>query len=134
MRKLENGEGGEEQRTGGRAEPGKAAGFLGLAPQAGLFISTALLALSFLSHIFFLFLVEPLRYLTLSKEDAMNYSGIPLAIGVLFLISAVYNFIKIESRTASHIVVIILAAAFGSLSLQGLSGIAMHLVRGPHGV
>src|SRR5579885_1401740 len=57
-------------------------------PQANLLISTVLLGLSFLSHIGFLLMVEPLRFLNIPKEDAMIYSGAPLCLGVLFLVAA----------------------------------------------
>lgn len=101
-------------------------------PQANLLISTVLLGLSFLSHIGFLLMVEPLRFLNIPKEDAMIYSGAPLCLGVLFLVSAIYNFSKIAPRKAWHVLLIMFAAVFGSLTLQGLAGIGMHLARFSH--
>jgi hypothetical protein len=86
-----------------------------------------------LSHFLFLFLVEPLRYLTIPKEDAMTYSGIPLLIGFLFIPAAIYNFTKIESRTVLHIILLIFVFIFGSLTVQGTAGVVMHLLGMSHG-
>lgn len=107
-------------------KPTKDVAFFGLSPGLSLCISTALLAISFLAHIIFLFLVEPLHYLKISKEDAMLYSGAPLVAGVAFLLAAIVSFLKIETRTAVHIALLIIVAAFGMLTFQGLSGVVLH--------
>jgi hypothetical protein len=124
----DGGEGGGGVGGSMPGKPEKAIAQFRLSSGAGLFISTVLLAISFLCHIFFLFLVEPLKYLVISKDEAMVYSGVPLAFGVIFLAAAIYSFMKIETRSPIHIIVLIFVFAFGSLTLQGLAGIAMHLV------
>lgn len=137
MKKPEDADTGEGwERAGGGGEPGKpgsAATALQRSAERALFISTALLAVCFLSHILFLFLVEPLRYINISKEEAMTYSGIPLLIGFVFLPLAIYNFTKLESRTLLHIIALIFVFIFGSLTVQGLAGVGMHLIGMPHG-
>lgn len=104
-----------------------------LSSATALFLSTALAALGFLSHIFLLFLVEPLKYLRLSKESAYAYSSIPLCFGVIFFLTAIYNFRKIEERSVFHILSIIVAFVFGTLSIQGLAGVIMFLMRRSYG-
>ena len=94
-------------------------------PQRALFICSALTAVSFLAHILFLFLVSPLNVVPLSKEDAYLYGAIPLCFGAIFFALAVYNFIIIEERSVSHTLLLLLALSFGSLSLQGLLGLAL---------
>jgi hypothetical protein len=95
-------------------------------PERALFISTALTVVSFLSHFFFLVLVHPWRVLDIPKEDALTYSTIPLGFGVVFLASAIYNFVKIESRSAVNIIVLIFAVVFGSFCFHGLLGFVHH--------
>jgi hypothetical protein len=129
-----NGEARGESAAGQSRKPGQTLPLFRLSPARVLFISTVLIVLSFLSHIFFLLLVDPWKYLAISKESAMTYSGIPLCFGVAFLLAAIFSFLRIESRSPSHIILIIIVFVFGSLTLQGLSGIALHLVRGPHGM
>jgi len=131
MKTSENGTSGEVrgQAVGGPREPEKALAPFWLSPERRLFISTLLLGVCFLSHIIFLLLVEPWRYLSIAKEYAMMYSGIPLCIGVALLVAAIYSFTKIKNRSALHIIVLVFAAVFGSLSLQGLGGIVMHLAQ-----
>jgi hypothetical protein len=79
-----------------------------------------------LSHIFFLLLVDPWRVLDISKESAMAYSTIPLGFGVVFLLAAIYSFIRIESRSIFHLILLIFAVAFGSFSVHGLLGFVHH--------
>jgi hypothetical protein len=57
----------------------------------------------------------------------MVYSGIPLAVGLVFLLAAILSFLKIESRSLIHFILLVFVVAFGMLTLQGLSGIALHL-------
>jgi hypothetical protein len=122
------GNGGGEGRAGGR-EPKKAEktlAFFPRTPEGALVLSSALTVVSFLSHIFFLLLVDPWRVLDIPKESAMAYSTIPLGFGVVFLLSAIYSFTRIESRSIVHLILIIFAAAFGSLSLHGILGFVHH--------
>jgi hypothetical protein len=118
MTKLENG--GNE----GRQE-----GAFGGSPERALFKSAVLTAFCFLVHILFLFLVNPLNVVHLSKEEAYLYGAIPLCLGVIFLVLSVYNFILLEERSASHILLLLIALSFGSMSLQGLLGLGLHYVR-----
>jgi hypothetical protein len=127
------GNGGSERRgqAGGGAPnaPGKPAKTFPLfprSPERALVISSALTVFSFLSHIFFLLLVDPWRVLDIPKEDAMANSTIPLGFGVVFLLSAIYSFIRIESRSIFHLILLIIAVAFGSFSFHGLLGFAHH--------
>lgn len=95
-------------------------------PERALAISSALTVFSFLSHFLFLVLVHPWRVLDISKESALTYSTIPLCFGVVFLLAAIYSFIKIESRSVVHVILLIFAAAFGSFSIHGLLGFVHH--------
>jgi hypothetical protein len=97
-------------------------------PERALVISSALTVFSFLSHFFFLVLVHPWRVLDMPKEDALTYSTIPLGIGVVFLVSAIYSFVKIESRSVVHLIILIIAVAFGSFSFHGLLGFVHHYI------
>jgi hypothetical protein len=127
---TKTGNGGSEGRrqAGGREpkKPEKTFPFLPLSPEGALFISSALTVFSFLSHIFFLLLVDPWRVLDISKESAMAYSTIPLCFGVVFLLSAIYSIMKIESKSIFHIIVLIFVVAFGSFSFHGLLGFVHH--------
>jgi hypothetical protein len=119
-----------EQAGGGAPRyPGETSVTYWRTAEGALFISSTLVTLCFLIHIFILFLVEPLRVLALPKESAYAYSAIPLYFGVLFLLSSIYNFTKIESRSAVHFLALIVAFIFGSLSLQGVAGFIMFVVR-----
>lgn len=95
-------------------------------PGRALFICSVLTALCFLLHIFFLLLVSPWNVLNITKETAFVYSSIPLCFAVVFALSSIYNFTIIEERSGSHILLLLAALIFGSLSLQGLLGVAMH--------
>jgi len=95
-------------------------------PEKALVITSALTVVSFLSHIFFLFLVDPWRVLAISKESALAYSTIPLCFGIIFLVFAIYSFIRIESKSIFHVIVLMFAVAFGSFSVHGLLGFAHH--------
>jgi hypothetical protein len=79
-----------------------------------------------LSHIFFLFLVDPWRVFDIPKEDALAYSTIPLGFGVVFLLAAIYSFIRIESKSMFYVIVFIFPLIFGSFSLHGLLGFVHH--------
>ncbi len=131
MAKLENG-GNERREQAAMGVLRRAERTLGISPRSperALLSSTVLTVLSFSIHILFLFLVDPLRVLNLSKETAYSYSAIPLCFGVIFLISSIYNFIKIEDRTGSHIILLLIALSIGSMSLQGLLGLGLHYVK-----
>ena len=120
-----------EPKNGSSEGRGQASGGAPLAlvprsPEGALVITSALTVFSFLSHIFFLLLVDPWRVLDISKESAMAYSTIPLCFGVVFVLSAIYSFIRIESKSIFHVIVLIFAVAFGSFSIHGLLGFVHH--------
>src|ERR1700730_1615402 len=118
---------GRGQAGGGAPKkPEKTFPFFPLSPEGALFVSSALTVFSFLSHIFFLFLVDPWRVLDFSRETAMAYSTIPLCFGVVFLLCTIYSIIKIEDRSLFHIILLIFALIFGSFSLHGLFGFVHH--------
>jgi len=96
-----------------------------------LAISAAVVVACFLVHILILVLVEPLKVLHLTKLNAYATSSIPLAMGLVFLVDAITHFRQIEARSAVHLVPFILAVVFGGLSVQGLLGFMIFLVRHP---
>lgn len=106
--------------------PAKTFPFIPRTPERALIITSALTVVSFLSHLFFLFLVDPWRVLVIDKESALAYSTIPLWFGVVFLALAIYSFIRIESKSIFHVIVLIFAVAFGSFSVHGLLGFVHH--------
>ncbi len=128
MAKARNGSSERRGQAGGGAPkiPVTAFPLFPRSPERALAISSALTVVSFLSHFFFLVLVHPWRVLDIPKEDALTYSTIPLGFGVVFLVSAIYNFVKIESRSAVHIIVLIIAVVFGSFCFHGLLGFVHH--------
>jgi hypothetical protein len=119
------GRGPRKPRTNGEVASGTSAKWL--------YIGTALTALSFFLHIFFLFLVEPLKVLALPKADAYAYSGIPLLFGIAFLIFTIVSFRRITPRSEVHIAALIGAIVFGSLNIQGAAGIVRFFAKGPLG-
>ena len=131
MTKPKNGgsEGRGQPRGGAPRKPERSFPLFPRSPEGALFISAALTVFSFLSHIVFLLLVDPWRVLDIPKESAMAYSTIPLGSGVVFLLLAIYSFIRIETRSIVHIVLLIFAAAFGSFSIHGLLGFAHHYLK-----
>ncbi|MCI0468074.1 MAG: hypothetical protein L0Y57_13925, partial [Beijerinckiaceae bacterium] len=95
MKTPETGIGGKGPGQGRGGSPRRPAKGLSLLPQTaagGLYFSTALLIISFLSHMLLLFLVEPLKRLALPKASAYAYSGVPLVAGVLAFLSAIFCF------------------------------------------
>ena len=110
------------------AKPGSGSIFLLVprTPERALVISSALTVVSFLCHIFFLFLVDPWKVIPISKEDALAYSTIPLGFGVVFFAASIYSFIKIDLRSMVHVVLLIFAAGFGSFSFHGILGFVHH--------
>ena len=137
MRKLgEGGDGeGRGQAGGGESEkPEKTLVLFQRSPEGALFRSSILTTFSWLSHIFFLLLVDPLKYLDISRDRALTYSIVPLFAGVVFLRDAIYNFRRIEARSVFHTILLIFALIFGGLSILGLTGFVLRLVRGSYGV
>jgi uncharacterized protein (DUF486 family) len=128
MTKPGNGSSEQRGQAGGSVprKPEKTFPFFPRTPERALVISCALTVVSFLSHFFFLLLVDPWRVLEISKEDALAYSTIPLCFGVVFLLFAIYSVVKIESRSIVHIILLVLAVVFGSFSVHGLLGFAHH--------
>lgn len=118
------GNGSSEGR--GQASGGAPLALFPRSPEGALVITSALTVFSFLSHIFFLLLVDPWRVLDFSRETAMAYSTIPLCFGVVFLLCTIYSIIKIEDRSLFHIILLIFALIFGSFSLHGLFGFVHH--------
>src|SRR5580704_2514787 len=128
MTKPGNGSSERRRQAGGGApkRPESPIPFFPRSPEGALVITSALTVFSFLSHIFFLLLVDPWRVLDISKESAMAYSTIPLCFGVVYVLSAIYSFIRIESKSIFHVIVLIFAVAFGSFSVHGLLGFVHH--------
>jgi hypothetical protein len=128
MTKPKNGgsEGRGQARGGAPRKPEKSLALFPRTPEGALFISSALTVFSFSSHIVFLLLVDPWRVLDIPKESAMAYSTIPLCFGVVFVLSAIYSFIRIESKSIFHVIVLISAVAFGSFGIHGLLGFVHH--------
>jgi hypothetical protein len=127
MTKPGNGSGEGRRQAGGAPKKAESTfPFLPRSPEGALLISSALTVVSFLSHIFFLLLVDPWRVLDISKESAMAYSTIPLSFGVVFLLSAIYSVIKIDSRSIFHVILFLFALIFGSFCLHGLFGFVHH--------
>jgi hypothetical protein len=118
--------GGNEGR--GQARGGAPLALVPRSPEGALVITSALTVFSFLSHFFFLLLVDPWRVLDISKESAMAYSTIPLGFGVVFLLAAIYSFVRIDSRSIVHLILLIFAVAFGSFSVHGLLGFVHHFL------
>src|ERR1700732_1643398 len=88
MKKPGNWGDGEGRGQAGGGEPEKPEKTLALfqrSPEGALFRSSALTTFSWLGHIFFLLLVDPLKYLDISRDRALTYSIIPLFAGVVFL-------------------------------------------------
>ena len=137
MRKLGEGGDGDGRGQAGGGEPEKPEKTLALfqrSPEGALFRSSALTTVSWLSHIFFLLLVDPLKYLDISRDRALAYSIIPLFAGVVFLWDAIYNFRRIEARSVFHTILLMFALIFGGMSIVGLSGFVLRLVRRSYGI
>jgi hypothetical protein len=87
MRKLVEG-GGEGLGHAGGDEPKKpeeTSAQFWRSPEVVFFISATLTVFCFLSHFFYLLLVEPSQSSTLSKESVFAYSSIPLFMDWCFL-------------------------------------------------
>jgi hypothetical protein len=129
MRILKNG-GGKGQGHGGGGTPEKPdenSGSVSRSSAKWLYIWAALTALCFLVHLLFLFLVEPLKVLALSKAQAYAYSGIPLLLGIACFLLTILSFRKITPRFELHIAVLIGAIIFAGLNIQGVIGIVRFL-------
>ncbi|HUB64531.1 MAG TPA: hypothetical protein VL996_08820 [Methylocella sp.] len=129
MTKLEDDGGVDHDVNSVLSEPKAPSSWLPRSFERALLLSSALTVFSFVIHVLFLMLVDPLRVLPLSKETAYVISSIPLCFGVLFLVLSVFSFIMIEKRTALHIVLLFVALSVGSMSLQGLLGLGLHYVK-----
>ena len=115
------------QASGGAPrKPHKPFPFFPRSPRGVLVVSSALTVVCFVSHIVFLLLVDPWRVLDIAKEDALAFSTIPVFFGVVFALSALYNFTRIEDRSVVHVILLIFAVIFGSFSLHGLFGFVNH--------
>src|SRR5262245_42271138 len=112
MRKLESEGGGEGEGSGGGGGPKKPEKSMQNAsgsPANRFYIWTALTAFCFLSHILFLFLVDPLKVFSIAKTNAYAYSGIPLALGLVCVVFTILSFRRITPRSEVHIAVLIVA-------------------------
>lgn len=131
--------GGDRGDGGGHGNDGRGPpkGPENSSPRAGgsharaLAISSALVVAFFLLHVLLLLLVRPWNVLPLSKLNAYAVSCIPLGMGLVFFFDAITNFIRIEARSAVHFAAFLLAILFGSLSVHGLLGFILYLVRHP---
>ncbi len=94
-----------------------------------LVISSALVVICFLVHIFILFMIDPTTVQNFSKLNTYALGSIPLAMGLVFFFDAITHFRKIEARSPVHLVPLLFAVVFGGLSIQGLLGFMIYLVR-----
>jgi hypothetical protein len=133
MRRLEGGGNGGGQGYGGSGprKPDRSVDVAARTPAQRFYLWTALTALSFLSHIAFLALIEPLKVFSMTKANAYAYSGVPLVFGLICLLFAILNFRKITPRTEIHIAVLLVTIVFGSLNFQGAGGIVWFFAREP---
>jgi hypothetical protein len=122
------GDGSSEGRAGGGdpMRPAKTFPLIPRTPERALVITSAFTVVSFLTHIFFLFLVDPWRVLVIDKESALAYSMIPLCFGVVFVALAIYSFIRIESKSILNVIVLLFGVVFGSFGFHGLLGYVHH--------
>jgi hypothetical protein len=49
--------------------------------------------------------------------------------GLVFLLDAINNFRRIETRSPAHFVPLLLAIVFGGLGIQGLVGFMIYFIR-----
>ncbi len=128
MKKPGDGSSEERGQAGGGnpVTPAKTFPLIPRTPERALIITSTLTVVSFLSHLFFLFLVDPWRVLIIDKESALGYSMLPLCFGVVFLALAIYSFIRIESKSVLNVIVLLFALVFGSFSFHGLLGYLHH--------
>ncbi len=133
MRRLEGGGDGEGQGYGGGGprKPDRSAAIAARSPAQRFYLWTALTALSFLSHIAFLALVEPLKVLSMTKADAYAFSGVPLVFGLICVLFAILSFRKISPRAEIHVAVLLVTVVFGSLNFQGAAGIGWFFAKEP---
>jgi hypothetical protein len=64
----------------------------------------------------------------------IEYSSIPLFIGLLSFLVAILSFRKIEFYSTGQIIAFMFVIVFGSLTIHGLIGFAMHWLRTPYGL
>ena len=127
---MKPGNGSSERRGeaggGPPRKPRKPFPFIPRSPRGLLVISSVLTVVCFVSHIVFLLLVDPWRVLDIAKEDALAFSTIPVFFGVIFALSALYNYTKIEDRSVVHVILLVFALVVGSFCLHGLFGFVNH--------
>jgi hypothetical protein len=97
------------------------------------FVSATLSVLCFLSHFFYLLLVEPSQSSALSKESVFAYSSIPLFIGMVFFVAAILSFIKIKYYSALQVITLMMVIIFGSLIIHGLIVFHTYVLRTLYG-
>jgi hypothetical protein len=137
MRKAEEDDGSAGLGHTGDNEPKKpekTSAQLWRSPEALFFISATLTVLCFLSHFFYLMLVEPLQSSTLSRENVFVYSSIPLFIGMVFFMAAIFSFKKIKYYSSLQVLVLIVVIVFGSLIIHGLIAFHTYLLRTLYGI
>ncbi len=98
-------------------------------PTRALVVSSALVVICFIAHIFVLVLIDPAKAQNFSKLNAYALASIPLGMGLVFLLDAINNFRRIETRSPAHLVPLLLAIVFGGLGIQGLLGFMIYFIR-----
>jgi hypothetical protein len=136
MRKL--GEGSREAfgHAGGDEpkKPEKTSAQFWRSPEGVFFMSAILTVFCFLSHFFYLLLVEPSQFSALSKESMFVYSSIPLFIGMVFFVAAILSFRKIKYYSTFQVIVLMVVIIFGSLIIHGLIVFHTYLLRTLYGI
>jgi hypothetical protein len=136
MRKL--GEGSREAfgHAGGDKpkKPEKTSAQFWRSPEGVFFMSAILTVFCFLSHFFYLLLVEPSQSSALSKESMFVYSSIPLFIGMVFFVAAILSFRKITYYSTFQVIVLMVVIIFGSLIIHGLIVFHTYLLRTLYGI
>jgi hypothetical protein len=131
------GEGGGEGLgyTGGDEpqKPEKISAQFWRSPEGVFFISSTLTVFCFLSHFFYLLLIEPSQSSTLSKESVFAYSSIPLFIGLVFFVAAILGFRKIKYYSAFQVSTLMVVIIFGSLIIHGLIVFHTYVLRTLYG-
>ncbi len=135
---MKLGEGGDGEGLGvGGDEPKKleqTSAQIWRSPRGVFFISATLTVFCFLSHFFYLLLVEPSQSSALSKESIFAYSSIPLFIGMVFFVAAILSFRKIKYYSTFQVIALMVVIIFGSLIIHGLIVFHTYLLRTLYGI
>jgi len=134
MKKPEEGDAGYGPAGGRRHKREASLASSWLTPERVLLAATVTTTLCFLGHIAFLVKIGPPARSMLTRTVTYAYSSIPLVVGALSLLIAILAFRKIQQKTTPDLVVLIIALIFGSLTIHGLIGFTMHMLRQWYGV